>query len=216
MIQKCYGIYAYKDVFLNKFVYVGQTRQSFKKRDGQHRTGQVNNLMNNKLKKHSYRFRMYPLLFFFKEDKVDINFLNEMECYYIEILNTYHDGFNLTLGGKSHIMTKEHKQKISRANKGRVFSEEHKRKISENHADISGENHPMFGRFGVNAGNSKYRLWDSHCCQYDKRKKISKNLSKSFQLSYNTYRVPIGLFLDFFSVELINNLICQYCGDSND
>ena len=201
------GIYAYKDIITNKYVYVGQTTQSFKKRDGQHRTSSTNNLMNNKLKKYPMRFIMYPLIFFKKEKNINVDMLNQLEIFFIKILDTYNNGYNLSLGGKSYQMTLEHKKKISQANKGRVFSEEHKNKISKNHADLSGINHPMYGKYGKEAGNTKYMLWDSHVCQHDKRKNISKNLSKSFQLVYNTYRVPVGMFLDFVSVSIVSRLI---------
>ena len=32
--------------------------------------------------------------------------------------------------------------------KGRVFTDEHKKHISENHADVKGENNPMYGKTG--------------------------------------------------------------------
>ena len=40
-------------------------------------------------------------------------------------------------GGREH---------LSKVKKGRKFSEEHKRKIALNHADISGKNHPCYGK----------------------------------------------------------------------
>lgn len=40
----------------------------------------------------------------------------------------------------------ETKSKISKGNKGKLVSEETRKKLSENHADISGENHPLFGK----------------------------------------------------------------------
>ena len=81
MLKKYCGIYAYKDVFTNKYVYVGQTIQSFYKRDGQHRTSSINNLMNNKLKKYPTRFIMCPLVFF-KRENIDIDMLNQLEIFF--------------------------------------------------------------------------------------------------------------------------------------
>ena len=40
-------------------------------------------------------------------------------------------------GGKEH---------LSRVKKGRKFSDEHRRNIALNHADISGKNHPCYGK----------------------------------------------------------------------
>lgn len=205
------GVYCYKDVLLNKIVYVGQTVQSFKKRHGQHCSSSVNNLINNKIQKHPERYIMCPILFFNKEKVKHID-LNCLERYYIELLDTYNNGFNLTLGGKNHYhLTDEHKQKIGNANRGRKLSKKHREKISKNHARLSGKNHPMYGKIGKDAGHVKYFLWNSHCCQMDKRKQ--KELSKRFQLVWNAYRLPIGLFVDFVSVEIIYNLICEILED---
>ena len=60
---------------------------------------------------------------------------------------------NRTFGGEGtsgYKFSEESKQKIgektSEALKGRQFSEEHKQKMSENHADVSGEKNPMYGK----------------------------------------------------------------------
>ena len=42
--------------------------------------------------------------------------------------------------------TEEWKRKISESNKGRVVTKETKAKMSKNHANVSGENNPMYGR----------------------------------------------------------------------
>lgn len=75
-------------------------------------------------------------------------------------------GYNVTLGGESmrgYIPPQEVREKISKANKGRKkpdtmrkrlsmtktgtrASEEAKRNMSQNHADISGERNPMYGK----------------------------------------------------------------------
>lgn len=53
-------------------------------------------------------------------------------------------------GEKHPMFGKKHsdvtKKKMSNAHKGKVFSEEHKKRLSDNHADFSGENHPMYGK----------------------------------------------------------------------
>jgi len=46
----------------------------------------------------------------------------------------------------SYIRTKEHRELMSSLKKGKSYGDEWKRKISENHADVSGENNPMWGR----------------------------------------------------------------------
>lgn len=56
-------------------------------------------------------------------------------------------------GGREH---------LSRVKKGKKFTEEHKRKIALNHADLSGENHPCFGKHfkWINNGKVEHRLDD--------------------------------------------------------
>lgn len=57
------------------------------------------------------------------------------------------------LSGEKHPLfgkprSEEMKRKQSIAMRGRKLTEEHKRKISENHAHISGKDHPMYGKKG--------------------------------------------------------------------
>ena len=124
---------------------------------------------------------------------------------------------------------------MSESHTGKTVSEETRKKISENHADVSGENHPMYGRTGENhpmygkhhseearkkmseakSGennpNVKYSLWDITCVHYYKKDMYNNNREpnpcKCFGLKYNGKYVPIGHFHDFVSVEIINNLI---------
>lgn len=56
----------------------------------------------------------------------------------------YTDGLSARLKGVE--FTEEHKEKISQALKGRKFSDSHRENLSKNHADYSGEKHPMFGK----------------------------------------------------------------------
>jgi len=62
---------------------------------------------------------------------------------------------------KNRIVSKETRQKLSKAHKGKKFSEEHKRKLSESHIGLqAGKKHPMYGanRSGKNNGNYKHGL----------------------------------------------------------
>jgi group I intron endonuclease len=79
----------------------------------------------------------------------DIEMLNELEVYYIDFYDTLNrdNGYNLTSGGGANkYYSKEVCEKISRALVGHEVSLETRIKLSEHHADVSGENHPMFGR----------------------------------------------------------------------
>lgn len=74
--------------------------------------------------------------------------LNQREIYWIQEKDSFHSGYNMTLGGggiRGHQASEETKQKISAALSGRIVSEETKQKMRENHADFSGANHPNYG-----------------------------------------------------------------------
>lgn len=76
------------------------------------------------------------------------------------------------------------KKEISKAKKGTlswnsgkhgIYSDEYRKKISENHADVSGENNPMFGKHGKD--NPNYGRHQST----DTKEKISKNQKLRYQ-----------------------------------
>lgn len=76
---------------------------------------------------------------------------------------------------KGKHLSDEHKKNISESLKGYQKTEEHRRKLSENHADVSGENHPMYGKRHseetkrkMSAAQSGKKLSQEH------RKKLSK------------------------------------------
>lgn len=79
----------------------------------------------------------------------DIEMLDEREVYYIDFYDTLNrdNGYNLTSGGSTNkYYSEEVRNKISQALKGHSVSLETRIKVSEHHADVSGENHPMYGR----------------------------------------------------------------------
>lgn len=79
----------------------------------------------------------------------DISTLDEREVYYIDLYNTLdrNNGYNLTSGGSvNKYYSEEICAKISQSLMGHEVSLETRRKVSENHADVSGEKHPMYGR----------------------------------------------------------------------
>lgn len=60
--------------------------------------------------------------------------------------------------GRHH--SEESIEKMRQAHLGRVFTEEHRRKISENHAHLSGEKHPKYGK--PVSEETKRKLSNSH------------------------------------------------------
>ena len=71
----------------------------------------------------------------------------------------------------------------------------------------TGQSNGMFGKYGSKHPNNKYVLWDSAKVVYDKSK---RNGNKLFRCNYQGYRLPIGLFHDFVSCNIINNLINEF------
>ena len=80
---------------------------------------------------------------------------SEVEKMYIALFRSHEikHGYNLTEGGETGIVhTMESRRKLSESRKGQrynigvPFTEERKRHLSENHADVSGENNPMWGK----------------------------------------------------------------------
>ena len=90
----------------------------------------------------------------------DVSELNEREVYYIDFYDALNrdKGYNLTSGGgQNKYYSKEVCAKISQALMGHAVSLETRIKLSENHADVSGENHPMFGRKHSEEAKEKMR-----------------------------------------------------------
>jgi len=129
--------------------------------DNKQYVGRTNDI-NRRLKEHRYKsqdaidiainkYNWKNFTVDILEDNVPIDKLNKKEIKYIAEYDTYRGrGYNLTEGGDGWWAGKEKseetKRKISEAKKGQKLTEEHKRKIKENHADFSGENHPMWGK----------------------------------------------------------------------
>ena len=130
--------------------------------------------------------------------------MNHREMYYIKIFNSLSpNGYNLDSGGKNNIMhsdtkkklsiahtgkkrgpfSKEHKRRLSEANKGQnlggTLPEETCRKISEAN---SGENNYMFGKKqsernkkAVSEANKGNKYWVGKIHKQESKEKISKS-----------------------------------------
>jgi len=73
--------------------------------------------------------------------------LSEMEAYYTDHYDSFNNGYNMQTGGDSeYIISELVKEKLSIASKGKPKSEEHRKNIKKYHADVSGENNPMYGK----------------------------------------------------------------------
>lgn len=125
------------------------------------------------------------------EDNLTDEEATQRETYYINDLNSNDPeiGYNLTDSSQNYSgstrrkmgqfrkgkkLSKEHKEKISQGNKGKVLSEETRKRISENHADVSGENNPMWGKHRSKELKEKLREINTGKVHSDStRKKLS-------------------------------------------
>ena len=118
-------IYGYTNLESGR-MYIGQTVYP-DYRWKQHRycknpTGWHKDYQNNP-EKYEYSVIEYDV----PEDKLD-----EREIFWISFFDSYHNGYNLTEGGN--------------ATRGYRHSEETRKKMREHHADVYGENNPMYGK----------------------------------------------------------------------
>lgn len=82
-------------------------------------------------------------------------------------------------------------------------------KDDKHYNNCDGESDCMSSQWGHNHPRSKYTLWNITYSNYNKQK-IKDNqqkLYKPFYCKYKGYRLNIGLFHDFVSCEIINQLI---------
>ena len=230
------GIYGYYDLEKECYRYIGKDSNIDKnKRHKKHLSPSLYDaqLFNRVLQNNPERFH-YVVLNEFPDDFPDED-LCGMEMQYIEVLNTFNgdnpDGLNFTRGGdgvSGYTHSEETRAKLSEAHKGKTLSQEHKDKLSENHADVSGENNPMYGKqhseetrakmsenhadvSGENNPQAKYNLWDITKTYYQKGKMFNggrePNPCKCFKVKYNGKKINIGYFHDFITTEIINDII---------
>lgn len=139
--------------------YIGKTEKDFNRRFRQHLNALKAQRHPNKYLQHSYnkygsdKFS-FEIIEAFEPDE-DVN-LNELEQYYIELYDTYNNGYNLTKGGEGTLgfyLSEETRRKLSEAKKGYIPwnkgksgiytpSEETRRKVSKTNKGVFvGEEH---------------------------------------------------------------------------
>lgn len=145
----------YKLVFPNNKIYIGQTKQNFKKRLNQHYTQSVNKKSKN------YNFLICRAIRKYNWDDikkeilciVSKEFVDEAEIYFIKEYqsNNKRFGYNIESGGnKNKHLSEETKQLMSKAKLGENnpnYGKKHSKEIIEKMSKAKlGKNHPMFGK----------------------------------------------------------------------
>jgi group I intron endonuclease len=109
-----------------------------------------------------------------------LELLNEFETKWIEKLDTFHNGYNMTTGGGSTVCCDETKMKMSQSHSGennsmygKTHSTESKIKMS---VALSGINHPMYGKcFSDNHKNSISTSLSGRKLSEEHKKKLGKS-----------------------------------------
>ena len=123
-----YGVIYGIENLLNHKIYIGQTVQNVRKRINSHKCGKKQ-LIDKAIQKHGWKNFVWVVL---EECETHEN-LNEAEKYWIAKLTTLcPNGYNLNSGGDIHFHpTEEVRRQQSKSLKGRKFTQEHRDNISK-------------------------------------------------------------------------------------
>jgi group I intron endonuclease len=147
-IDKVCGIYCIENL-VNGKKYIGKGTD-IKNRWTDHKSKLKRNKHENPYLQASWNKYGEKNFHFYIVENSKKEIIYDKEIYYIKIFNTKSpNGYNLTMGGDGalgRIMSIESKIKSSISNLGQKRSDETKQKMKDNHANFSGENHPMFGK----------------------------------------------------------------------
>ena len=191
------GIYYIKNLTNNK-IYIGQSVDILK-RFNTHKHGLRNNAhanphLQSSFNKYGEKNFEFGLIKSTKE-----RYLNRLEKLFIKKYDSTNpnNGYNIAKGGNSNsgwIAPPEVRAKMSKAHKGRK------------HYPMTDETKQLLSEI-----RSKYNIWDYSKVKYDKyimfQRNRTPNPCKCFKLVYDKQRIEIGRFIDFVTVEIINELI---------
>ena len=170
---------------VNHKMYIGKTIRKISTRLSNHRNSAKrgsNCTVHKAIRKYGIsNFDTFELEVLYNSDKYTLNQnLSYSEIFFIEKLDTFYHGYNMTKGGDGFLgvdMSGEKNPYYRKFGKDHPFfvchhTEEAKRRISigasKNHINVSGKNNPMYGKKGVLAP-----LYGKHHTE-ETKKKISK------------------------------------------
>lgn len=124
----CGTVYKITNLVSGK-IYIGQTRHSLKQRWRHHLHAALNGKLNGKLQQAIVKHGKESFTIGSIESGiVSIEELNAREAYYIQVYDTFKNGYNMTTGGDGYTVSEDTKRKLSLRN-GWKHTEETKTKI---------------------------------------------------------------------------------------
>ena len=217
---------------INGKIYIGSTN-NISSRFNNHRSKlnrgiHENNHLQNAWNKYGYdSFEFKNLMVCSDSER------NHCEQMFMDLYEAQNRDFGYNIrDADAHSVSEETKKKMSEASSRENLSKETLKKMSEAQ---SGKNNNMYGRHhteesiqkmsetrinkglskGENNPNAKYTLWDITKCHYNKNKLFRNgndgmNPRRCFVSKYNGKKLPINMNLDFYTPELINDLINEF------
>jgi len=152
------GIYCIENL-VNHKKYIGQSND-IEHRWKAHKYALNSNCHDNDYLQKSWNKYGCDNFKFYIVELCDVERLDEREVYYIDFYDTLNrdNGYNLTSGGGANKRYSEEVcNRISQALIGHSVSLETRTKVSEHHADVSGKNHPMYGKKHSEEAKEKMR-----------------------------------------------------------
>jgi group I intron endonuclease len=174
-MAKISGIYCIENLIDGK-KYIGQTNDMARRKQ-EHLSHLKCGTHNNQHLQSAWNIYGKDNFVLYVIEECSLEVIDAREQYYIATFQTANEnfGYNIEPGGhitkvmsdetrqkisaslKGRSFSDEHREKIGKANSERVVSEETRQKMRDNHADVSGENNPFYGRCHTEESKQKMR-----------------------------------------------------------
>lgn len=220
----------------NGHIYIGQS-VNIENRFRGHQSDLSRNIHHNSHLQNSWNYYGGDNFSFLILERCDRQYLDMSEIFWIEYTNSTNRkyGYNTEPGGRCGNLNRQgpnnpnfgkhwskewkHKQSLRRKEYYKKNPEAYKRIVKQNQDYWNNKQHReeqhqrMLGKHdGEKHPQALYcNLWDINICEYDSRVlKQCQNLCKCFRLKFNKYRPPIGSFLEWESIYIIDKLIKEF------